>query len=451
MSETQKDHETKNVREYAFRALNYFENNPKHARDLFIKFCPNSLDHRDKALFREIIYGVLRWRNRLDWISEFYLNKSIGKLSHQVKQVFRIGVFQLVFLDKIPDYSAINTSVSLLDNTKDKWAKGLVNAVLRKVSSATPNPPENVLKDLSIWESHPEWIVNRWVRELGTEVAEKRCRYNNEIPNIVLRVNPEWGTVENLSNRLGAMGYNVNVGAFDPDCLHLDTSSKSGNLFLADNNLFREGAFWVQDEASSLVVRYANPTLNSRVWDCCAAPGGKTIGLFFSLGEGGEVYASDFSKSRINTIKINCIRMNVKANIFVADVLDKVFNKVFDFVLLDAPCSSLGVLRRHPDTRWRLEENKLSDFSTRQKLLLEAASKSVRSGGSLVYSVCSNEPEETHQVTSSFQSKDFFVNDNNSNMPICAGNFIKSDGSLQIKPEDGNIDGFYAMKWERKK
>jgi len=143
--------------------------------------------------------------------------------------------------------------------------------------------------------------------------------------------------------------------------------------------------------------------------------------------------------------------MNVKANIFVADVLDKVFNKVFDLVLLDAPCSSLGVLRRHPDTRWRLEENKLNDFSTRQKLLLEAASKSVRSGGSLVYSVCSNEPEETHQVTSSFQSKDFFVNDNNSNMPICVRNFIKSDGSLQIKPEDGNIDGFYAMKWERKK
>ena len=438
----------KNIRKFAFKALNYFENNPQHVTDLFAKFCPDSLDYRDKTLLRELIYGVLRWRKRLDWTYEFYLNKSIGRLNHQVRQAFRIGVFQLVFLDKIPNYSAINTSVSLLDNTKDTWAKGLVNAVLRKVSSSKPIPPKKITQDLSIWESHPKWLVDRWTKELGSEGAKNRCVSNNEIPKVVLRVNPKWGTIEDLSDRLCSMGCSITLGVFDPDCLHLDSSS---NFSLTDNDLFHEGAFWVQDEASSLVVRYSNPRLGSYVWDSCASPGGKTIGLFLSLGEDGDVFASDLSRSRINRIKNNCIRMNAKVNIFVADVLDEMFDKVFDLVLLDAPCSSLGVLRRHPDSRWRLEENKLNDFSTRQKLLLESVSKSVRPGGFLVYSVCSNEPEETNYVTSSFSSEEFFINIDKSNMPMSAMSFIKSDGSLQIKPEDGRIDGFYAMRWKRKK
>ena len=123
---------TTNIREIAFRALNSFEKKPQHISKLYLEFCPNGLEHRDKTLLREIIYGVLRWRNRLDWIYEFYLNKSKKRLNYQIKQAFRIGVYQLIFLDKIPNYSAIDTSVSLLNNTKNNWAKGLVNAVLRK-------------------------------------------------------------------------------------------------------------------------------------------------------------------------------------------------------------------------------------------------------------------------------------------------------------------------------
>ena len=441
---------TTNIREIAFRALNSFEKKPQHISKLYLEFCPNGLEHRDKTLLREIIYGVLRWRNRLDWIYEFYLNKSKKRLNYQIKQAFRIGVYQLIFLDKIPNYSAIDTSVSLLNNTKNNWAKGLVNAVLRKVSNSIPSPSNEITEDLSIWESHPKWLVNKWTKELGLEGVKKRCESNNQIPEVVLRVNPNWGKIEDLSDRLVSMGYKLTLGKFDPDCLHLDISNIK-NISLTDNDLYQQGAFWVQDEASSLVVRYANPKLDDLVWDSCAAPGGKTIGLSLSLGKNGNILSSDFSVSRINRISTNCNRMNIKVNIFASDVLDELFHNVFDLVLLDAPCSSLGVLRRHPDTRWRLRKNKLTDFSARQKLLLNAASKAVRPGGILVYSVCSNEPEETNCVVSSFTSDEFFVNVDESSIPKNAIDFIQPDGSLQIKPEDGNIDGFYAMRWKRKK
>tara|TARA_A100001037_G_scaffold306700_1_gene354264 strand:- start:5339 stop:6700 length:1362 start_codon:yes stop_codon:yes gene_type:complete len=451
LSKIKKNKESVDIREIAFKALNYFENNPQHTTDLFKKFCPHDLDNRDKTLLREIIYGVLRWRNRLDWTYEIFLNKPIDRLSHQIKQALRIGVYQLIFLDRIPNYSAINTSVDLLKNTKDIWAKGLVNAVLRKISNSKPFPSEEIIKDLSIWESHPKWLTRKWTKELGPELAKNRCQSNNQIPNVVLRVNLKWGSVEDLSDRLVSMGYNLTPGLFDPDCLHLATSPNVRNNSLTDNDLFREGAFWILDEASSLVTRYANPKSGNLIWDSCAAPGGKTVGLYLSLGENGNVLASDFSVSRIDRLKINCFRMNAKVNILIADVLDEIFNDVFDLVLLDAPCSSLGVLRRHPDARWRLERNKLKDFSKRQKHLLDAVSKSVRPGGVLVYSVCSNEPEETDLVTSAFTSKEFFVNVDKSNFPDSAMQFIQTDGSLQIKPEDGNIDGFYAMRWKRRK
>ena len=451
MSKIQINQKTVDIRGIAFKALNSFEKKPQHATDLFAKFCPHDLNYRDRTLLREIIYGVLRWRNRLDWTYEIYLNKSIDRLSYQIKQALRIGVYQLIFLDRIPDYSAINTSVDLLNNTKDIWAKGLVNAVLRKITNSNPCPSEEIIENLSIWESHPKWLVNKWTKELGPEQAKNRCRSNNQIPDIVFRVNPNWGSIEDLSHRLVSMDYNVTPGIFDPDCLHLATASNIRNNSLTDNDLFREGAYWILDEASSLVIRYANPKSGNLIWDSCAAPGGKTVGLYLSLEKNGNVLASDFSRSRIKRLKINCSRMNAKVDIFVADVLDEIFNEVFDLVLLDAPCSSLGVLRRHPDARWRLDKKKLNDFLNRQKLLLNAVSKSVRPGGVLVYSVCSNEPEETDFVTSAFTSKEFFVNVDKSNFPDNAMNFIQSDGSLQIKPEDGNIDGFYAMRWERKK
>lgn len=434
------------VRRAAHAALLSFEKNPLAADLLVERFSSASFDARDRAFLRELIYGVLRWRGRLDFVFGQFLEKP--KLAPPAREALRLGTYQLLFMDRVPAHGAVGGAVSLLDRPNLGWAKGLVNAVLRKVAAHEVGPPENPEDYLTIWESHPRWLVRRWMRSLGDKEAQRRCRANNEEAPVVFRVNPLASNARSLAAELANEGVATRPGCVDPDCLVFLPDESAAGLRFSDTAAWREGKFIVVDESSSLVSRFAGAAPGERVLDACAAPGGKTACLAWAAGENGRVVAGDEASRRLARLKRNCVRIRADVAILRMDVARPPFHQKFDLVLVDAPCSGLGVFRRHPDARWRLEEEDLAAQARRQTAILRGAARAVRPGGRLVYSVCTNEPEETEEVAASFRELGF--------VPICGGGalpegakrYLKPDGSFRITPGDG-LDGFFAVSWRK--
>ncbi len=247
------------VRRAAHAALLSFEKAPIAADLLVERFSSKGFDARDRAFLRELVYGVLRWRSRLDFVSAHFLNKP--NVAPPVREALRLGTYQLLFMDRVPAHSAVDGAVSLLNRPNLGWAKGLVNAVLRKVAEGEVAPPENIEDYLTLWESHPRWLVKRWIRNLGEEEALRRCRANNEEAPVVLRVNTQASSARSLMTELASEGVEARPGRVDPDCLlYLPDESAPGARF-SDTAAWREGRFIVMDESSSLVSRFAGASL----------------------------------------------------------------------------------------------------------------------------------------------------------------------------------------------
>ena len=434
------------VRRAAHAALLSFGKAPLAADVLVEKFSSADFDARDRAFLRELIYGVFRWRNRLDFVFGHFLNKP--KLAPPVREVLRLGTYQLLFLDRIPAHSAVDGSVSLLDRRNLGWAKGLVNAVLRKVAEHEIDPPANREDYLTIWESHPRWLVRRWMRSLGVEEAQRRCHANNEEAPVVFRVNSRVTDALSLADELRNEGVATQPGCVDPDCLVFLPDESAPGVRFSEAAAWRDGKFIVMDESSSLVSRFAGPSIGERILDACSAPGGKTACLLWAAGERGSIVAGDVSPRRLALLKRNCVRIRTDLAILRMDAMKPPFHQKFDLVLVDAPCSGLGVFRRHPDARWRLTKEDLMAQARRQREILQGAASAVRRSGRLVYSVCTNEPEETEDVAASFREPGFVPIRDGGALPEDAKRYLKPDGSLRITPGDG-LDGFFAMSWRK--
>ena len=434
------------VRRAAHAALLSFEKTPLAADLLVERFSPADFDARDRAFLRELIYGVLRWRGRLDFVFGQFLEKP--KLAPPAREALRLGTYQLLFMDRVPAHGAVDGAVSLLNRPNLGWAKGLVNAVLRKVAEHEVSPPEKPEDYLTIWESHPRWLVRRWMRTLGDEEAQRRCRANNEEAPVVFRVNTRASNAQTLAAELANEGVATQPGCVDPDCLVFLPDESAAGLRFSDAAAWREGKFIVVDESSSLVSRFAGAAPGERVLDACAAPGGKTACLHWAAGENGRVVAGERSSRRLALLERNCVRIRADVRLLRMDAMEPPFHEAFDLVLVDAPCSGLGVFRRHPDARWRLEEADLVAQAQRQKELLQGAARAVRPGGRLVYSVCTNEPEETEEVAASFREPGFVPMRDGGALPEGAKRYLKPDGSLRITPGDG-LDGFFAVSWRK--
>ena len=434
------------VRRAAHAALLSFEKTPIAADLLVERFSSADFDARDRAFLRELIYGVLRWRGRLDFVFGHFLEKP--KLAPPAREALRLGTYQLLFMDRVPAHGAVDGAVSLLDRPNLGWARGLVNAVLRKVAAHEVSPPESSEDYLTIWESHPRWLVRRWMRSLGEEEARRRCRADNEEAPVVFRVNPLASNARSLMAELKSEGVVTRPGCADPDCLVFLPDESAPGVRFSDSAAWREGRFVVMDESSSLVSRFAGAAPGERVLDACAAPGGKTACLAWAAGENGCVVAGDEASRRLALLERNCARIRADVAILQMDAARPPFHQKFDLVLVDAPCSGLGVFRRHPDARWRLEEEDLKEQARRQTALLQGAARAVRPGGRLVYSVCTNEPEETEEAAASFREAGFVPMRDGGALPEGAKRYLKPDGSLRITPGDG-LDGFFAMSWRK--
>ncbi len=413
---------------------------------------------RDRALVRELVFGVVRWLVLLDRHIDFQLISGKKRLSTIVRSHLRIGVFQILFLDRIPFSAAVNEAVKGVKSSNNARASGLVNAVLRRVAerraSLGPDMARrckdtmglDAVERLAIEQSHPRWMVNRWVGRYGFEEAQAVCRANNIKAPLTLRVNTLTITREEVLNNLAGHGIDAVPGRYAPEAVMIRGYSGSPVAISG----FKQGWFQVQDEAAQLVSYCLAPMPGEIILDACAGPGGKTTHIAQLIGDQGVVEATDRNDARLELLKKNQERLGIKC---ISCIPFESFNARlpklegrYHRILVDAPCSGLGVIRRHPDIKWNRTRASLSELASQQRSLLNGLAPLIRSGGTMVYATCTLEPEETREVVKDFLSghPGWHIVPAGQVLQGPAATLVDENGFLVIFPSHGGPDGFFA-------
>ncbi len=427
------------------------------------------LDARDCALVTELVYGTLRRRLYLDHVLAGCSSRPTAGIDSDVRRILHLGLYQLLFLDRVPDHAAVSEAVSMAKQAGGRRAAGpaaFVNAVLRAVAShrdRVPAPPrarpgQDPAAALSIAYSQPAWLVERWLRRFGAEEAERLLEAQNHPAPVALRVNRLRLSAEEAAGRLAGEGVRTRPSARLPEFLLVEEGVPQRA------RAYHEGLFYIQDEASGLVARLAEAGLPDRgafVLDACAGPGGKTLALVEAVGRSGLVVGSDLRPGRLRRLVENARRLRLSGWAVVAVDLDRGGSPFlpgvrFDAVLLDAPCSGTGVIRRHPELRYRLGPADIPRLSALQARLLERCAGLVRPGGRLVYSVCSLEREEGAEVIRGFLRgrPDFVLEDPREELPEAARTVVGVEPGetwLETLPHRDGLDGFFAARLRRQR
>ncbi len=405
----------------------------------------DDIESRDKALISALVYGVCERQITLDFNLSLYLKQPIKKLKPEVLICLRLGAYQILFMDKIPVSAAINESVELVKGNRAQFASGLVNAVLRKVSSnGLVLPEESSDNYFSVKYSCPDWLVKMWINEYGRKNAEDILSCSlGEVP-VYIRVNNLKTSVDDLINILKDEGVEAEKCSSIDNALVL---KKQGSIESLDS--FKKGLFHVQDLSSQFCCKMLDVKKGERVLDVCSAPGGKAFTFCEYMNDEGTVKACDIYSSRVNLINNGAERLGLKSiETCVSDA--SVFNDsfgTFDKVLCDVPCSGLGIIRRKPEIKYKslAEIENLYDLQYR---ILSIASEYVKNGGRLVYSTCSLNPKENTEICKKFleENKDFV------SVEICdAEKFgIVCDNTLTVMPAKNDSDGFFVALFERR-
>jgi len=420
---------------------------------------PGLTDERDRALATDLVTGTLRWQRQIDHLIVHFAKRPLTKLDFEVLQILRLGVYQLLHLDRVPAAAAVNDAVAMTRRARKTSAAGLVNAVLRGISRNShrlplpARPPDgDALDYLEVSLSHPRWLASRWLDRYGFDAAEAWEQFNNAPAPLTLRVNRLKTDRDPLIKALSEHGVEVEPARYAPDGLVV----KSGNPLRT--SLAGTGLFFLQDEASQLVALLGAPEPGMRVLDTCASPGGKTTAMASMAGDRAQIVATD-----VRTARVELLRETVKAsgarNIHVqqADLEAGLpFTSEFDIVFVDAPCSGLGTVRREPDIRWRRNEADLAPLARAQSTMLRNAAEALRPGGRLIYSTCSSEPEENDAVVSDFlKASDRFTAVNlNADKPApfdALQPVLDDTGVLRTLPHKHGLEAFYGAVLRRVK
>ncbi|HKV35148.1 MAG TPA: 16S rRNA (cytosine(967)-C(5))-methyltransferase RsmB [Pyrinomonadaceae bacterium] len=362
----------------------------------------------DRALTHELVLGVLRWQFWLDKLIEHFTKRRVESLDLPVRLALRLGLYQLRFLTRVPASAAVNESVNLVRSAKVSSAAAFVNAVLRRAIREAEYDPAaeaaNPIEKLAIETSHPAWLIERWTNAFGVEEAEAFARANNLVPPTAFRLldRDETRILDSL-NEAGAIVESSKVAE--------KAWRVSGATHLV-RELAAEGKIYLQDEASQLVAQTVNLQPGETALDLCAAPGGKTALMAQRAENRALIVASDRSEKRLDIVIKSSASQNltsIKSLLLDAAQQLPFENSVFDRILIDAPCSGTGTLRRNPEIRWRISEPDIRELATQQKLFLKHAARVLKAGGQLVYSTCSVEPDENEAVIATFleSHKDF--------------------------------------------
>ncbi len=399
----------------------------------------------DKGLLTEIVHGVLRWQNKLDWVLNGFSHGNFAKSEINVKNALRVGLYQILFLDRIPHAAAVNEAVEFIKRIRGDKPAGLVNAVLRNIirnmeGIRYPDPAQDRVQHLSVMFSHPHWMVKRWVNRFGPDDTEKFLLANNERPPLTLRINK-------LKNEPGSFLRYLDLQQIAyQGSNHIDYFVRVKSFpRIGQNEMFRTGVFTIQDESAALPSLLLGPQPGERVLDLCAAPGGKTTHIAELMKNEGEITAVDKYEVKLNFIRAACDRLglhNVKLLVGDGATLEL---EPFDRVLVDAPCSGLGVLTKKPDLKWKRDIADIVKLKAVQTEILENASNLVKPGGVLVYSTCSTEPEENHEIVQAFLEKhNEFQLENAAN--FVSKDLVSAEGYVETFPHKHGMDGSFAAR-----
>jgi len=405
---------------------------------------------RDSAFILEMVYGVLRNRSLLDWTLDRFSEKPIAKTDAGTRNILRVALYQMLFLDRVPVSAAVNTAADLAKTHGKK--PGYVNGLLRSVErnrTALPLPAEdNPLSRLSIIHSHPAWLVRRWMERFGMQRAEEFLRRNNRPAPLIIRTNTLKGSRDELVSLLETQGASIRATACSPAGIEILSSPGIAAL-----PAYRDGWFLVQDEAAQIVSFLLSPAPGETVLDACAAPGGKATHLAELMKNEGRVIALESDKKRGARISENSSRLGLSIVKPMTGDAAAYREGTYDKILIDAPCSGLGVLRRHPDGRWTKTEASIRERSGLQKKILKNSSKLLKPGGVLVYATCTTEPEENESVVNTFVESsggEFRIDDPRPYLPGAAAPLVGLDGFFRTFPDAPSMDGFFGARMIRR-
>ncbi len=403
-------------------------------------------DERDRALAGEIATGTLRWQGAFDHVIEVFAARPAARLDPEILAILRISMFQLLHLDRVPASAVVNDAVELAGKAGKRSAAGFVNALLRRVSrerGTLPLPTEPPLELLAITLSHPRWLAARWLARHGADAAEAWERFDNAPAPLTLRANTLRNTTTALAEALRAAGVETTPARFAAEGLVV----AAGNPLLTP--LAHTGAFFVQDETSQLVGEFTAAAPGERILDACASPGGKTTQMAAALADEGIIVAADVRGRRLDLLLRTVAEAGAaRVRIVQANARSRPpFRDVFDLVLVDAPCSGLGTIRRDPDVRWRRTEEDLASLAAVQREMLDRLATVVRPGGRLVYSTCSSEPEENEAIVDGFLAG--HPQFRRATPPLFAARpelaaLLDDQGALKTLPFRDGLEAFYA-------
>lgn len=443
----------KRVREIALDILESVEKNQSYSNLLLNNLIKkHQLSAVDSGLLTEISYGTIQRKMTLDYYLQPYI-KQPKKTQSWVINLLRLSVYQMVYLDKVPDHAIIFEAVEISKKRGHKGTQSMVNGVLRNIQRNGVASLEDIKDErerLSIEVSHPAWLINRWVEQYGYEKTKEMCEINLTAPLQTGRVNLKQISRNELISILTEEGYDVEASEFVPESI----ISYKGNL--AHSESYKLGYLSIQDESSMLVAHALGAHDNDAVLDCCAAPGGKSMHIAEGLTT-GQVYALDLHEHKVKLIKEQAERLKLRNNIKTQvldsrNVQDHFSKEGFDRVLIDAPCSGLGVMRRKPDVKYTKTKNDIMKLSSIQKQLLESAAPLVKQGGQLVYSTCTVDKDENDKVAAAFlENHPDFESDAtlSTRMPESVQPFIEGH-TLQVFPQYFSSDGFFIASFRKK-
>lgn len=439
------------ARELALKVLQEVEEDQSYLNLSLTRFLNEfELSSEDRGLLTELTNGVVQRLNTLDWILSQYLSRPLEKLTPWVRNILRLGAYQILYLQRIPDSAAVDESVKLAHRYGHRGVAGLVNAVLRKVSSSKESLPLPAREEepelyLSLQYSYPLWLVKRWKAHLGLEEAEELCRAGNERPPLTVRVNTLRCSRGELVEFLQGEGTAAEKCTFAADGVQLGLRGKLTAL-----ESFRRGLFQVQGESSMLVAPALSPQPGEKVLDLCSAPGGKTAHIAALMRNQGEIVATDLHAHRLRLVRSAMERLGigiVNTEPLNGRQIPSEMRGIYDRVLLDVPCSGMGVIRRKADLKWRRSPEDISSLSQLQFELLKGAFQALRPGGVLLYSACTTEPEETKGVVEKFLEEEpaAWRSSFSSLLPelLLAED---EEGMVHLWPHKHGLDGFFLAR-----
>ncbi len=440
------------AREAAVKILNEVHEKGAYANVALVQELRRTgLQDMDRRFVTELVYGAVKAGDTLDWMLRRYVNRPIAKIPPMVRDILRLGLYQLFFMDKVPASAACNESVELTKRYGHAGTVKFVNAVLRTAvrepeRANFPDGKGKATEHLALAAQHPQWLVKRWIREFGYEETRLLCAFDNEQAPLCLRANTLKIGREQLLTVLAEEGAIVEPSGWAPEGI---LCSAHGSLDTMPS--LKAGLFQVQDESSMQVAHVVDPQPGEFVLDVCCAPGGKATHMAALMHNRGRILAGDIYEHKLQRIQENAERLGItilETKLLDARKIGDLYTAQADRVLVDAPCSGLGVLRRKPDARWKKTPELLQELPILQGEILESAAKAVKPGGVLVYSTCTMAREENQSVVESFLAghKEFLLEETGDFLPLRK----RKETMVQLYPQHDGTDGFFIARMKRK-